>query len=121
MKDFDIKTIRKGRKIERVVVEYFVRFGVGGLHHVGLTMNLSSGGMFIKSRVVPSPGTKIEIEFALSDGYKALMGGMVVWIKDIPPEENDGLRARGMGVKTLSAPGEYQLFVEAQTREGCSN
>jgi len=104
-----------------VVVEHFVRFGVGGLHHVGLTMNLSSGGMFIKSSFIPTPGTKIEIEFPLSDGDKALMGGMVVWTKDIPPEENDGLPTRGMGVRILSAPGEYRLFVEAQTREGCSN
>ncbi|HIE65037.1 MAG: PilZ domain-containing protein [Nitrospira sp.] len=115
---FDIKVIRKKQNSQRFIIEYFVRFGVGGLHHGGLTMNLSYSGMFIKSSVIFPAGTNIEIEASMSDGYKASTGGIVVWTKDIPRKENDGLVMRGMGVRILSAPRGYQIFIENHAQEG---
>ncbi len=59
--------------------------------------NISPGGMFIRTREPQPPGTLLEFEFRLGDGFELIKGsGEVVWVR----EEDEGpTRPAGMGLR----------------------
>jgi len=60
-------------------------------------MNISQGGMFIKTEEIKPVGTVLSFEFSLSDNFKLIQGlGEVMWVREktISPEQ-----PRGMGIK----------------------
>ncbi len=60
-------------------------------------VNLSSGGMFIKSRKLYPKGTILSFEIQLQDGSRMLRGkGTVVWSRDASNTEG---KPAGMGIK----------------------
>ena len=61
--------------------------------------NISPGGMFIRTRAPQPPGTVLEFEFRLGDGFELIKGrGEVVWVR---PEDEGPTRPGGMGLRFL--------------------
>src|SRR4051794_26019867 len=61
--------------------------------------NISPGGMFIRTRAPQPPGTVLEFEFRLGDGFELIKGrGEVVWVR---PEDEGSTRPMGMGLRFL--------------------
>lgn len=61
--------------------------------------NISPGGMYIQTRAPQAPGSILEFEFRLGDGFELIKGrGEVVWTRDT----DDGpARPSGMGIRFL--------------------
>jgi uncharacterized protein (TIGR02266 family) len=61
--------------------------------------NVSPGGMFIRTRTPQPPGTVLEFEFRLGDGFELIRGrGEVVWTR---AEDEGPARPAGMGLRFL--------------------
>ena len=59
--------------------------------------NVSPGGMFIRTRTPQPPGTVLEFEFRLGDGFELIRGrGEVVWTRS---EDEGPARPAGMGLR----------------------
>jgi molecular chaperone DnaK len=70
--------------------------------------NISPGGMFIRTRVPQPPGTVLDFEFRLGDGFELIRGrGEVVWNR---LEDEGPARPGGMGIHFLElAEGSREL------------
>jgi molecular chaperone DnaK len=61
--------------------------------------NISPGGMFIRTRAPQPPGTVLDLEFRLGDGFELIKGtGEVVWNR---AEDEGAARPSGMGIRFL--------------------
>src|SRR4029079_2368768 len=61
--------------------------------------NISPGGMFIRTRAPQPPGTVLEFEFRLGDGFELIKGrGEVVWVR---AEDEGPTRPAGMVIRLL--------------------
>jgi uncharacterized protein (TIGR02266 family) len=71
--------------------------------------NISPGGMFIRTRVPQPPGTVLDFEFRLGDGFELIRGrGEVVWNR---LEDEGPARPGGMGLHFLElAEGSRDLI-----------
>ncbi len=71
--------------------------------------NISPGGMFIRTRVPQPPGTVLDFEFRLGDGFELIRGrGKVVWNR---LEDEGPARPGGMGLHFLElAEGSRELI-----------
>src|ERR1700712_2787655 len=59
--------------------------------------NISPGGMFLRTRVPQPPGTVLDFEFRLGDGFELIRGrGEVVWNR---LEDEGPTRPGGMGLR----------------------
>ena len=62
--------------------------------------NISPGGLFLRTRVPQPPGTVLDFEFRLGDGFELIRGrGEVVWNR---LEDEGAARPAGMGLRFLS-------------------
>ncbi len=71
--------------------------------------NISPGGMFIRTRAPQSPGTVLDLEFRLGDGFELIKGrAEVVWARS---EDEGPMRPAGMGLHFQElAPGSKELI-----------
>jgi len=61
--------------------------------------NISPGGMFLRTRTPRPPGTVLDLEFRLGDGFELIKGrGEVIWVRD---EDEGASRPAGMGIRFL--------------------
>jgi len=61
--------------------------------------NISPGGIFLRTRTPRPPGTVLDFEFRLGDGFELIKGrGEVIWARD---EEEGAARPAGMGIRFL--------------------
>jgi molecular chaperone DnaK len=59
--------------------------------------NISPGGMFLRTRTPQPPGTVLELEFRLGDGFELIRGrGEVIWVR---AEDEGPARPAGMGIR----------------------
>ena len=63
-------------------------------------IDLSVGGMSVRSPLLPEVGVQLEFRFMLEDGKPINTRGEVVWTHD------EGSRSGAFGVKFLAMPGE---------------
>src|ERR1700712_4968137 len=62
--------------------------------------NISPGGLFLRTRVPQPPGTVLDFEFRLGDGFELIRGrGEVVWNR---LEDEGAARPAGMGLRFQS-------------------
>jgi hypothetical protein len=85
-----------------------VRFGVDRAVTRGMTLNLSSDGMFVHVATPAESGGSLLVHLDL-DGYTVPMRGLVMWIRRRPEAE----RPTGMGIRLSNPPPFYQSFVAA--------
>ncbi|HEV2851531.1 MAG TPA: TIGR02266 family protein [Thermoanaerobaculia bacterium] len=71
--------------------------------------NVSPGGIFLRARAPQPPGTVLDFEFRLGDGFELIKGrGEVVWVR---PEDEGPTRPAGMGIRFLElSPGSKELI-----------
>jgi hypothetical protein len=65
-----------------------------------ITANVSSGGMFIRSQVLPEAGSRLAIYFCLQS-VTLCMAGTVAWVSP----------GKGFGVELTSSPGVWLDFI----------
>lgn len=87
-----------------------VSFGESGLELVGITNNISKGGLFIETHEPVSSRDEISMKVASSENVFNIKGE-VRWLKQPLEKENDDING-GMGVRILEAPIEYYNYVE---------
>ena len=65
------------------------------------TVDLSRGGVFVRTLDPQPPGTRLRLELALSDGFGAVhAGGQVIWTTP-PSAPGEPARSPGMGIRFL--------------------
>lgn len=71
--------------------------------------NVSPGGIFLRTRAPQPPGTVLDFEFRLGDGFELIKGrGEVVWVR---PGDEGPTRPAGMGIRFLElSPGSKELI-----------
>lgn len=61
--------------------------------------NISPGGLFLRTRNPRPPGTVVDFEFRLGDGFELIKGrGEVIWVR---AEDEGPSRPAGMGIRFL--------------------
>ena len=61
--------------------------------------NISPGGLFLRTRTPQPPGTVLDFEFRLGDGFELIKGrGEVIWVR---AEDEGTSRPAGMGIRFL--------------------
>lgn len=70
------------RQHRRVPVDIEVRWTWNGSRYASRARDLSRGGAFIESRVLPAVGAQVDVELRLPDGPAALaLDGKVAWLR----------------------------------------
>lgn len=71
--------------------------------------NVSPGGIYLRTRAPQPPGTVMDFEFRLGDGFELIKGrGEVVWTRS---EDEGPTRPAGMGIRFLElSPGSKELI-----------
>lgn len=83
-----------------------VRFGLDRAVSRGMTLNVSSDGMFVHAASPADSGRSLMIHLDL-DGYTLPLHGLVMWIR----RRSEPERPTGMGVRLSEPPPFYQSFV----------
>lgn len=102
----------ENRKHARVPSEFLVRIRVGdsGESFEGQALNLSRGGVFIRSDGPLPKGTSISLEMKLVPiGKVAYVEAVVVWTRPKMPDPNF---PAGMGVKFVEISDENQGLID---------
>ncbi len=70
------------RRHRRVPVDIEVRWTWNGSRYASRASDLSRGGAFIKSRILPAVGAKVDVELRLPEGPASLaLDGEVTWLQ----------------------------------------
>lgn len=105
------------RTSKRAPIETRVRFRFADLEdfEVRQSMDLSLGGMFLKTENPPPPGTRVDFELTLTDATELIRGaGEVVWCRET--DQGPGKPA-GMGIRFLKlSPGSRAIIFHAVDR-----
>ena len=67
------------RKLKRSVARVPASFESGEVRGKGHVKNVSKGGLFLRSDVLPEPGSEIRVLFHTQQGRKVEIEGIVVW------------------------------------------
>jgi len=93
--------MKRNHNDKRVAIKLKVNFGDCRLNNMGVTEDISTTGIFIKTAVVFPSDTELGIELLLNDGEVVRMKGVVNWSKAVPPNLVWATCDAGMGVKIL--------------------
>jgi uncharacterized protein (TIGR02266 family) len=99
----------KRNKIEkRHTKRLTVTFSNGTSEHTGKTSNLSSSGLFIRTRKALSPGTRMKMTIELDHDRIIFLEGEVAW------SLKTGLSdfRNGMGIRLYNIPEEYKALLK---------
>jgi hypothetical protein len=100
----------KQRIEDRIHKKLVVSFGESGFELLGLTGNISRGGMFLESHVLFPQNKEISLMIAVSEDVLNIKG-VVKWVTDSSDQLAKEV-SRGMGIKIIDAPVEYFNYVE---------
>jgi Tfp pilus assembly protein PilZ len=85
-----------------------VRFEAGGMRGQGHVKNLSKGGLFIRSHLLPLTGDPIDVRFETPGGRQVQVSGTVRWTTaERSPEDPPGF-----GLEIEKPGREYLAFFE---------
>ncbi|MEQ8723123.1 MAG: TIGR02266 family protein, partial [Sandaracinaceae bacterium] len=104
------------RKDKRAPISLKVRFKSATLDEFieQYSVDISRGGIFIKSKTPMSVGTLLKFEFQLKDESRLIHGvGRVVWKR----ESGDGDDPPGMGIKFIKMDPESRALVEQMVQK----
>ncbi len=85
------------------------RYVVGGAEDEGRIMDLSRGGLFLRSPMLPKEGERIVISFGTSEGRKIEVRGTVQW-NTVPLAPGQSAPS-GFGVRLSRWGIDYSLFL----------
>jgi len=96
--------------LSRAIPSIRAAFEAGELRGVGHVKNVSKGGLFLRSDILPQPGSEIRILFHDRRGDKIELHGCVRWTTAQLAGEH-GARP-GFGVQLLEADPAFRAFYE---------
>jgi len=108
MATIKLTKIRQERFTKRCAIE----FAAEGKTYIGISVNFSLSGLFIRSRVLLAPGTVIELSVHLPDGSISKLKGRVVRVLTISGDRAFSLDG-GMGVMLLARDHSFQRFIDS--------
>ncbi len=97
------------RKLKRSVARVPASFESGEVRGKGHVKNVSKGGLFLRSDVLPEPGSEIRVLFHTQQGRKVEIEGIVVW-STTELEQPDA--RPGFGVRFEGASEQFLEFYE---------
>ncbi len=101
---------KERRRLKRVVKRIPIRFEAGGLRGQGHIKNLTKEGLYIRSHLLPEPGTRIRIEIVGQDGSKVEIPAVVRWTT---AQLREGGGAPGFGVMIEQRTPEFLGLFES--------
>ncbi len=87
-------TQRSRRVCERATIEVEVGFGTDTNFFAGLSLDLSTGGLFVATYKLRAIGTPVTLSFVLPGGHEVKTEGRVVWVREVA----EGGTPPGMGI-----------------------
>ena len=93
-----------------------VRFGEESPDHIGLALDVSSTGIFLKSSRIYPQQTKLVVSMKVADGNITQCEGVVQWAKRIHPAIAPVMPKNGMGVLLTNTTEEYIKFINSHGR-----
>jgi type IV pilus assembly protein PilZ len=97
------------RVMPRVDTSLEIAFRTAGVNRYSYMLNLSSGGLFIKTEQPLSIDVELEMSIQLPDDPEIMdIAGRVVWTK---PESH--AFPAGMGIQFIGLPPEYRQKIES--------
>ncbi len=97
------------RKLKRSVARVPASFESGEVRGKGHVKNVSKGGLFLRSDVLPEPGSEIRVLFHTQQGRKVEIERIVVW-STTELEQPDA--RPGFGVRFEGASEQFLEFYE---------
>ncbi|MEE9280569.1 MAG: PilZ domain-containing protein [Myxococcota bacterium] len=97
------------RKLKRTVTRVPAAFEAGDLRGQGYIKNVSKGGVFLRSKILPDRGSEVRLLFHTREGTKVEVTGIVVW--NTGEFGQPGVRP-GFGVRFHDRSAEYREFYE---------
>ena len=100
------------RRLKRYVVQRVpVSIQAGPVGGVGYIKNVSKGGLFIRSDLLPAQGETVEVTIEPIPERKITVTGVVCWTTAaVPPEE--GTPQPGFGIRLEPVTDAYLVFYE---------
>ena len=88
-----------------------IEFTAAGRDGRGKVKNVSLGGLFVNSDLVPEQGDTVELRATTTSGAPLELTGMVWWTTNDGPETPFD-HERGFGLRLLEENEAYRVFVE---------
>ncbi len=101
---------KERRRLKRMVKRIPIRFEADGLRGQGHIKNLTKEGLYIRSHLLPEPGTRIRIEIVSPDGSKVEIPGVVRWTT---AQLREATGMPGFGVMIEQRTPEFLGFFES--------
>ena len=101
---------KERRRLKRVVKRIPIRFEAGGLRGQGHIKNLTKEGLYVRSHLLPEPGTRIHIEIVSHDGSKVEIPAVVRWTT---AQLREATGTPGFGVMIDQPTPEFLDFFES--------
>ena len=89
----------------RLSSELLVFEGTAEIH--GITSDLGTGGLFVRSDLLEPVGTRVRVRLLASDEDPITMEGAIAWIADAPP------KGPGMGIAVSRTDRSYHRLLRA--------
>jgi len=105
---------RENRRDPRAPTELPIRLALGSMDAFveRYALNVSRGGIFVRTRDLQPPGTEVALEVTLENGECVIRGrGVVRWTTP-PSAPGEPERAPGMGIKFLDLTRESRALVD---------
>jgi len=103
---------RRSRRSKRAKRRLTCSFCIGGQFYRGITVDLSSDGLFIQTDATAAPGSRVEIDLiGTARTPDVHVSGVIARRRAVPALLASAVR-RGIGVQLLEAPREYGLLYQ---------
>jgi len=104
-----IIAMKRDKKAKRHTKRFPITFSDGKEEYSAVTYNISSTGLFIRTRKALPPGTHLKINLELGRDKMIALDGIVAWAlkTGIADFKN------GMGVRLTNIPQEYRELVRS--------
>jgi len=95
------------------------RFDIDETNHRGFVLNLSHGGLFVSSRVIPQVGSRLSLHLSPTGADEAIpLDALVVWKRKVHPDMAN-IRDPGVGLEIVESNDAYErLVADAATALG---
>jgi len=101
--------MKRDKNARRYIKRFPVAFSDGRTEYSAVTSNISSTGIFIRTRKALPPGTRLHIRLEVDRGRYIALEGVVAWaLKTGIVDFKDG-----MGVRLEIIPEEYKALIRS--------
>jgi|Deesub1362A_J573_1020465.scaffolds.fasta_scaffold00882_11 uncharacterized protein (TIGR02266 family) len=104
-----ITVMKRDKNAKRYTKRFPITFSDGQQEYFAVTSNISSTGIFIRTRKALPPGTHLHIRLEIDKGRHITLDGVVAWAlkTGIADFKN------GMGVRLKTIPEEYKALIRS--------